>query len=365
LGRSRPEGSTAETESVTKSGRASSQDHTYRDLLEAMDDGVLLVDDGDKIRFSNPAAQGLLSSIPTSVAGLPGRAFQEICAQARATRQSTSIEIEVAAPTHWLRATATPIGTAGDERASLLLVIQDVTEARRLEAVRRDFVANASHELKTPVASIQVTAETLRHAAADDPEALIRFTKQLERESLRLSRIVEDLLDLSRLEAAPRIAHPTPFDAVVVEETGRFEDAALEANITLSHQVAPIQVMAPESDLRLLVRNLVDNACRYTSDGTVTVTLTREGNDAVLAVRDTGVGIPTGDLPRIFERFYRVDRARSRETGGTGLGLAIVKHVADNLHGTAEATSELGQGSQFVVTIPLDPNEQPPLPEPS
>ena len=149
-----------------------------------------------------------------------------------------------------------------------------------------------------------------------------------------------------------------PFDLIVTEETDRFLEPAAEAGVVLSCVTERVQVVAAESDLRLLVRNLVDNACRYTKEGTVSVTLTRRGDDAVLEVADSGAGIPQRDLPRVFERFYRVDRARSRETGGTGLGLSIVKHVADNLDGTVMARSELGRGSTFTVTIPLQHREE-------
>ncbi len=259
-------------------------------------------------------------------------------------------DIETGAPTRWLRVTATPAGTDG----SVLAVIADVTEARRLDAVRRDFVANASHELKTPAASIQAAAETLLHVWQEDPAAVPRFAEQLEREAVRLSRIVADLLDLSRLESGSELQENVRLDALVREETSRFEDAALEAGLTMDIDVALVPpVRGSGRDLSLLVRNLLDNAVRYTkADGTIIAAVAADNGSVVLRVSDTGSGIPSKDLTRVFERFYRVDRARSRETGGTGLGLAIVRHVAENHGGTVTVTSELGRGSTFEVRLP-------------
>jgi signal transduction histidine kinase len=230
-----------------------------------------------------------------------------------------------------------------------------VTEARRLEAVRRDFVANASHELKTPAASIRAAAETLRSGAIEDPPAAHRFTEQLEREAMRLSRIVSDLLDLSRLEGGSDLAERVRLDAIAADEVERLDDRAEEAELTLElHADGVPSVAGSGRDLALLVRNLIDNAVRYTPPGgRVDVTVTTHDAQVVLRVADTGLGIPQRDLPRVFERFYRVDRARSRETGGTGLGLAIVKHVAENHGGEVTVTSELAAGSTFEVRLPV------------
>jgi signal transduction histidine kinase len=219
--------------------------------------------------------------------------------------------------------------------------------------MRRDFVANTSHELKTPVASIQAAAETIRDAARDDPPAAGRFAEQLHRDALRLSRIVSDLLDLSRLEAErPRLS-PVRLDRLTSEEVDRFRDSAGRAGVKLEFRSDPVIVHGSQGDLALLVRNLLDNAVRYSPDGgRVEVEVASSDGEALLAVRDTGIGIPSRDMPRIFERFYRVDRARSRETGGTGLGLSIAKHVAEQHGGRIEVDSELGRGSEFRVRLP-------------
>ena len=319
-------------------------------ILGSMQDGVLLFDGGWRTAFANPALERLLGARPEALAQVYPPSLRETIRRVAETERVEVAEIETGAPTRWLRVTATPTGTDG----SVLAVIADVTEARRLDAVRRDFVANASHELKTPAASIQAAAETLLHVWQEDPAAVPRFAEQLEREAVRLSRIVADLLDLSRLESGSQLHEHVHMDALVREESSRFEEAAIEAGLTIHVEVALVPaVRGSGRDLSLLVRNLLDNAIRYTkSSGTVVASVTADDGSVVLRVTDTGSGIPSKELARVFERFYRVDRARSRETGGTGLGLAIVRHVAENHGGTVTVESELGRGSTFEVRLP-------------
>jgi len=317
--------------------------------LSAMQEGVLLFGPDGTTTYANPALEQRLGSVPSSVDALLPVGLREAVRRAILTRLSAEAEAETGSPTSWLRASATPVG----DDDSVLLVVSDVTEARRLEAVRRDFVANASHELKTPVASILAAAETIHDSAIDDPGILPRFAAQLERDAVRLSRIVSDLLDLSRLEAGSEMDASLALDAIVREEVERFDAAAREADVALSVRSEDVHVRGSARDLALLVRNLVDNALRYTGPGgRVDVVVRLDDEEIVLAVEDTGPGIPTRDLPRIFERFYRVDRARSRETGGTGLGLSIVRHVVENHGGRISVESELGRGTRFEVRLP-------------
>lgn len=318
-------------------------------ILGSMQEGVLLLDAELDTAFANEALDRHLGGRPASVAQLLPLDFQEAVRGVATSSTPVTVEAERHAPDRWLRLTAAP---AGD--GAVLVVVSDVTDARRIDAVRRDFVTNASHELKTPAASIQAAAETLRAVAEDDPAAVPRFAAQLEREALRLSRIVADLLDLSRLESGGEVGEPVRLDIVVREEMERADDSARRAEVVLSVRTnGPALVRGSARDLSLLVRNLVDNAIRHTeAGGRVTVDTNEQVDQVTLTVTDTGVGIPARELPRIFERFYRVDRARSRETGGTGLGLSIVRHVAENHGGSVAATSELGTGSSFVVTLP-------------
>jgi len=312
-----------------------------------MDEGVLLFAEDGAVAFANPAMERHLGIIPVSETTLAPAAVRDAVTEARVTRGAVSVEVETGTPSRWLR------GAAVEAEAAVLLVLRDVTDSRRLEAVRRDFVANASHELKTPAATIQATAETIRTVVEEDPAAVIRFADQLEREAIRLSRIVSDLLDLSRLESGSQERAGVALDEIVRDEIDRASEAARESELRIETQIEPASVRGSAGDLELLTRNLVDNAVRYsTVGGTVTVTLNEEDGTVELRVEDIGVGIPSRDLDRIFERFYRVDRARSRQTGGTGLGLSIVRHVAENHGGTVEVESELGRGSTFIVRLP-------------
>jgi len=321
-------------------------------ILASMQEGILLLDPELGTAFANAALERHLGGRPASMSQLFPLDLREAVREVASSSAPITVEVERSAPSRWLRVTAAP---AGD--GSVLVVVTDITDARRIESVRRDFVANASHELKTPAASIQAAAETLRSVVDDDPDAVTRFAGQLEREALRLSRIVADLLDLSRLESGSELSERVRLDALVREEAERYEDQAREANVRLTVEApTPATVGGAPRDLSLLVRNLIDNAIRYTRPGgAVDIRVGKNRDEVELTVRDSGVGIPARDLPRVFERFYRVDRARSRETGGTGLGLSIVRHVAENHGGSVSVTSELGAGSSFVVRLPMAP----------
>jgi two-component system sensor histidine kinase SenX3 len=348
----------AESSELLESTERSAEDERrVQDLiLSSMQEGVLLLNGDGKAEFANAALERHLGASPRDLGDLYPPALRAAAQSGAERTEPATTEIELSDPHRWLRATATPAGS--DD--SILLVVTDVTEPRRIEAVRRDFVANASHELKTPAASIQAAAETLASIADRDPTAVPRFASQLEREAMRLSRIVADLLDLSRLEAGSELGEPVRLDAVVREEAERFEARCRESGLTLSiASLSTSSVAGSNKDLSLLVRNLIDNAIRYTRPGgQIEVAVEPTDTTVELRVSDDGLGIPSRDLPRIFERFYRVDRARSRETGGTGLGLAIVKHVAENHGGTVSVESELGAGSTFTVRLP-------PIPAPS
>ena len=322
-------------------------------VLDSMGEGVVLFDAEGRVRLANPAADAFLGNRPSRAAVLFPLDLRRAVGSAAEFGVQAVAEVEVGTPTRILRGTATRVDADG----SVLLVLLDVTETKRLDAVRRDFVTNASHELKTPAASIQAAAETIQTAAADDVEAVPRFAEQLQREAARLSRIVSDLLDLSRLESGSELVDNVRLDAIVNDERDRLERAADSGGITIAvHTERTPPVRGSTRDVSLLVRNLVDNAVRYTKPGgRIDIAVSNSDGAVVLTVADTGVGIPSRDMDRIFERFYRVDRARSRETGGTGLGLSIVKHVIENHRGTIEVRSELGRGTTFEVRLPAAP----------
>ncbi len=236
------------------------------------------------------------------------------------------------------------------------VILDDVTEARRVEAVRRDFVANVSHELKTPVGALHVLAEAVA-VASDDPVAVRRFASRMTRESSRLARLVQEIIDLSRLQGADPKPDPRPVrvSAVLAEALDRTRLTASAREITIAViGDSDFAVSGDEGQLATALANLLDNAVSYSPTGTrVVIGVRRAGDTVELSVADEGIGIAERDLERVFERFYRADPARSRQTGGTGLGLAIVKHVATNHGGSVSVWSAEGAGSTFTIRLPL------------
>jgi two-component system sensor histidine kinase SenX3 len=240
----------------------------------------------------------------------------------------------------------------------ILVLAEDRTEARRVESVRRDFAVNVSHELKTPIGALSLLAETVEHAA-DDPEAVRRFVGRMQTETARLSALVHEIIELSRLQIPDPLGEPreVALDGVVAEAVDRARTGALAKGIEITAGGDRGAVVWGDHDLLVTaVRNLLDNAVAYSDGGThIGVGTTIRPVDLIveIAVVDQGVGIAASDQPRLFERFYRVDPARSRETGGTGLGLSIVKHVAADHGGEVTVWSEPGRGSTFTIRLPL------------
>ncbi len=245
---------------------------------------------------------------------------------------------------------------SADNPRLAVIYLDDQSEQARMEASRRDFVANVSHELKTPVAAMGVLAEALLESA-DDPETVQRFGHKLLTESQRLAGMVGELIELSRLQGAERLPDfvSVDVDSVVQEAISRHKVAADKAEITISTDVASgLQVLGDQGLLVTAVANLISNAIAYSPDSsTVSISRRRNGDDVEIAVTDRGIGIALSDQERVFERFFRVDKARSRATGGTGLGLAIVKHVAANHNGSIRLWSRPGTGSTFTLSIPV------------
>jgi len=235
----------------------------------------------------------------------------------------------------------------------------DPDELQRVNEIRRDFVANVSHELKTPATSLRLLAESLEETIDEDPVQARLFAAQLKKETERLSRLITDLLDLTRLETQEGVENPVPVDVrgVLMTVLARMRRVARKKNMTLHWRrfgrAAEYMVRGDETQLTSMFTNLVDNAVKYTPPGgRVEVTGGSEGPEIVIRVSDTGIGIPEAKLPRIFERFYRVDKARSKETGGTGLGLSIVRHITENHGGRVTVESTPGGGSHFTLYLP-------------
>lgn len=327
------------------------QRRTLELVLDSIPQGTLLVDAAGAIIYANRSLIDLLGPVPDHLDQVVPYRIQEVVRRSRGQESPTLLDTEHGRPARVFRVLATPF-----DDGRVLVVMSDVTERRRIDDVRRDFVTNASHELKTPVSSILASAETLQTALERAPERVPRFASQIENAARALARLVGDLLDLSRLEGAVVEFKSFDLEQVVQGEIERMRPAALQQGVVLDSELAPIRLTGAASDLGLAVRNLVDNGIRFTGEGgSVMTRLHRDGDEAVITVTDTGVGIPQRDLDRIFERFYRVDEARSRATGGTGLGLSIVRHVVGNHGGEVKVTSELGSGSTFTIRLPVEP----------
>lgn len=273
-------------------------------------------------------------------------------------RRSSTLETHLALPRGPIDAARVDlhirIGTLSDEL--ILILVDDQTQARRIEETRRDFVVNVSHELKTPVGGLRLLAEAVEDAA-DDPDAVARFASRMKTETVRLASLVQEIVDLSRLQGSDAIASAKPVDlgecAVRAADELRLIAEDREIDIQLSVGEGDHVVMGDSNLLTTAIRNLASNALNYSEQHTrVQVAVSREGDDIIVEVADQGIGMTADEVERIFERFYRVDPARSRRTGGTGLGLAIVKHVCANHGGEIRVWSEPGVGSTFVMQIP-------------
>jgi two-component system, OmpR family, phosphate regulon sensor histidine kinase PhoR len=331
-------------------------------ILGSMVEGVAVVNGAERLVFANP---GFAEILGIDVPPRSGSALVEVVRQSElieavraVLRGEPRVEAEVVTGTlrqHFFAATVASV-TAG-KTSGAIIVLHDITDLRKLERVRRDFVANVSHEFKTPLTAIQGFAETLLAGALEDAQNRGRFLEIIVEHSRRLARLTDDLLKLSkmdadRLELEISDTSVTQFVATCLETAQR---RAVEKQLEIIVEVPEDlpYIAADPRRLAEVLQNLLDNAIQYTlPGGQITLSATREGREVVFTVSDTGIGIPKADQPRIFERFYRVDVARSREVGGTGLGLAIAKHLVEVHGGRLWVDSEIGQGSQFHFSVP-------------
>jgi two-component system phosphate regulon sensor histidine kinase PhoR len=330
-------------------------------VLGGMIEGVIAVDARQRIVLANRAAGRLFDFRPAAVEGRPllevvrNHALDQAVSAALASGQPQRLETgrdgdqKLTTDIH-----VTPL--AGDPCPGVVLVMHDVSELRRLETLRRDFIANVSHELKTPLSSIKACAETLRNGALSDPDATQRFLARIEEQSDRLNYLIRDMLSLARIESGQQAFEIGPLDVGEVVN-GRVEmhrQAAEARRIQLSIEPGSpsCRVRAEREGLEQILDNLLDNAIKYTPEGGLVTVRWRAADSVVrIEVEDNGIGIREEDRKRVFERFYRVDKARSRELGGTGLGLAIVKHLVQSFGGEISVESEPGEGSTFFVEL--------------
>ncbi|MBX7077656.1 MAG: PAS domain-containing protein [Nannocystaceae bacterium] len=328
----------------------------FEAVLETMAPAVLALDRERCIATANRSARRLFA-LRDSWQGRPlleqvrAPALHELLDRVAAGEPETA-EFELPSPLRSVQARASRLADGG-----LVVVADDVTDIRRLERVRRDFVANVSHELRTPIAVIRANAETLLDGALEHPEAARRFVEALYRHADRLTRLIGDLLDISRIEAGKRVLSLEPLELsdLTTDVILTLEQDAKAKSISLHSEVDPgLYVMGDLKALEQVLVNLVDNAVKYTpAGGHVELSAARDGEQVRIEVRDDGPGIEPQHAKRIFERFYRVDSGRSREAGGTGLGLSIVKHLVEAMGGSVGVDPRSPRGSIFWVTVPL------------
>ncbi len=326
-------------------------------FVEALPDGAIVVDIFENVTAANTAAIDILQTKPLGLAVasvIRSSAFASSLVDVRHSGQPASVDIEFRGrPTRQVNAHIAPLGASGD----ILVVLRDLTREQAIEKMRSDFVANASHEMRTPLASIIGTIETLQGAAKDDPKARDMFLSTMLTQAHRMKLLIDDLLTLSRIELN---AHVRPNKRVVLlnvlkQAKANLTQQAQDAKVSVElNGDADIAVAGEADELLQIAQNLLENAIKYGASGQrIEVSCSKNAIDAVFLVRDFGKGIDEVHLPRLTERFYRVSTQESRQRGGTGLGLAIVKHIVLRHRGKLDIASIPGSGSTFTVSIPL------------
>ncbi|MDR3632940.1 MAG: ATP-binding protein [Isosphaeraceae bacterium] len=340
-----------------------------RAVLSGMDEGVIAIDARRRLVFANASADRLFGLDSGSVGRLVAELIRSPHVQAAVETTLFGAapyqgEITVASREAGLRLSSRVLAVRGSSLSGsppqgAVLVFHDVTELRRLERMRQDFVANVSHELKTPLASIKAYTETLLDWALHDENVNEKFLHRIEEQADRLNQLILDLLSLARLESGQEVFEHGPLaltpciEACAESHRGRAEAKNHHYVLDLGPLDDETLVLADEEAVRQILDNLIDNAIKYTQEGgSVRIACRLAGDSVILEVTDSGIGIPREDLARVFERFYRVDKARSRELGGTGLGLSIVKHLVQSIGGSISVNSRVGSGTQFTVNLP-------------
>jgi two-component system, OmpR family, phosphate regulon sensor histidine kinase PhoR len=337
-------------------------------MLSSMEAGVVAIDDSSDILFYNRSFEKICNNSKSIASGqslftlFRNAAVFDAIDEVKEMKSSVMKEGSISGQgLRYIRVTGTPLGLDGEKSFGILLIIEDITQLKKLENMRRDFVSNVTHELKTPLTSIRGFIDTLKSGAMKEEAVANRFLDIIDIEAERLFSLIQDILILQEIESK-REFERVPSDL----------NECVNAVIELLHpeiQDSPIQIIFepqpylkpfycnPDRMKQLLI-NLLDNAIKYTEEGTITVSLKEEENDLLLSVKDTGIGIEKEYLARIFERFYRVDKGRSRKQGGTGLGLSIVKHIVELYNGNIQVNSTLGVGTEFIITLPYNAGNQ-------
>lgn len=334
-------------------------------ILSSMADGVIAIDNWGRVILINPVVEEIFRITPAASRGknilrvIRNNELERVLNQALETGKSIKKQINILTPEpRVFRVHVTPLRNTGTDRGGVVALLRDITERKMVEEMRSEFVANVSHELRTPLTSIGGFTETLLDGALEDPGVARKFLEIINNETERLSRLIDELLNLSRIEDRKSLPNRQPLDlhGLVKGVVAILQPRAAEKNLTIKTDMPdnlPVVQGDPDMISQVLI-NLIDNAVSYTPPGgEVRINAGIEENELKVDIHDNGIGIPPESLSRVFERFYRVDKARSREQGGTGLGLSIVKHIIDAHDGSVQVESKVGHGSTFSFLLPL------------
>jgi two-component system phosphate regulon sensor histidine kinase PhoR len=332
-------------------------------LFASMSEGVLVLDEAGRVQMANRAFTQLfdLASDPvgkTLIETLRVREILDLVAEATQSRQALERELRLSGlEERWLQINASPITDPDGRWLGTILLFHDLTRLKQFERARQEFVANVSHELRTPLSHIKGYVETLLSGAMNDGAVATRFLQTIERNAGRLQLLIEDLLTISELESGRVLLslQPVSLRNLAGKVCDDFKARAMARDIALHDEVPELVVNADAARIEQVLSNLLDNAIKYGRESGRVMISARAltGNQVEVAVQDDGPGLPPEAVERVFERFYRVDKARSRDQGGTGLGLSIVKHIVQSHGGEVWAKSEVGQGATFYFTLPM------------
>ncbi|UJF15503.1 cell wall metabolism sensor histidine kinase WalK [Jeotgalibaca sp. MA1X17-3] len=338
-------------------------DERLRKLINHLVIGVMLLNEQKEVTMVNEAMEKILHLPKEKIVGktyleaISSYGMSHLIERVYQTKKSENDEIYFYHPQEQVvDANIVPIVSRTPDETDLIVLLYDITEIRRLEKVRSDFVANVSHELRTPITALKGFSETLLDGAMEDKETLEQFLGIILKESFRLELLVNDILELSRLEQrqVPMNLEPVNLSNLVRETLALIQQPAKEKKMNVQFDGEEVLVVADPNRIKQILSNLINNALVYTpEEGTIQIFVDRKGKQAVLTITDNGIGISEEEINRVFERFYRIDKGRSRNSGGTGLGLSIVKYLIENMNGSITVKSKLGLGTTFTVKIPL------------
>lgn len=334
----------------------------FEAMLKSMASGVIAIDNNDIVMFTNDVFSQMVECSKDKIERQPFYTFMrnsvlfQTITEVRDTKETVMREGTIAlADEKMVRVTATPLLKDNNKNLGILLILEDITQIRKLENMRRDFVSNVTHELKTPLTSIRGFVDTLKAGAIKEEQVAARFIDIIDIESERLSSLINDILLLSEIESKEeQVVAPCNMDTVITDVIELLQSKIAHKNVVIVYNPKPDMGYYPANANRMkqLLINLLDNAVKYTEVGTITIQCEKKKNKLILCVEDTGIGMEEEHLERIFERFYRVDKGRARKTGGTGLGLSIVKHIVERYNGKIKVESKLNKGTKFTIELP-------------